>query len=276
MKKVNKWLKVIVLLSLILFLTACGNSQEMITADSTNLWDRYIIYNLSQFIIWLSHLFGNNYALGIIVFTIIIRLVLLPLNRMQLQSQRKMQELQPEINRLKEQYPGRDRESMRLVQEAQQKLFEERGVNQFAGCLPLLVQLPVMMALYQSIVRTEVLRQGNFLWMNLGQIDPLFILPILAALLMFANTYFTMMSSPNQNGQMKIMMYTMPIMILVISLSLPSAVTLYWVISNAITLVQTFIFNNPYKIIAEREAKIKAEKDRERALRKALKRAKNK
>lgn len=274
MKKINKWLKLAIILSLIVFLTACGNPNEAISADSTNLWDRYIIYNLSQFIIWLSNLFGKNYAMGIILFTILIRVLLIPLTKMQLKSQRDMQELQPEINRLKEQYPGKDKESQRQMQEAQQKLFEDRGVNQFAGCLPLLVQLPVMMGLYQSIGRTEELRQGHFLWMNLGQHDPVFILPILAALFTLANSYFTMKSSPNQNGQMKAMLYIMPLMILLISLGLPSAVTLYWVVSNAITLIQTFVYNNPYKIIAERQAKIQAEKDRDRALRKALKKVK--
>lgn len=274
MKKINKWLKIAIILSLIVFLTACGNPNEAISADSTNLWDRYIIYNLSQFIIWLSNLFGKNYAMGIILFTILIRVLLIPLTKMQLKSQRDMQELQPEINRLKEQYPGKDKESQRQMQEAQQKLFEDRGVNQFAGCLPLLVQLPVMMGLYQSIGRTEELRQGHFLWMNLGQHDPIFILPILAALFTLANSYFTMKSSPNQNGQMKAMLYIMPLMILLISLGLPSAVTLYWVVSNAITLIQTFVYNNPYKIIAERQAKIQAEKDRDRALRKALKKVK--
>lgn len=275
MKQSKKWLQIGILFSVALVLSACGNSNDVITSESTGIWDRYVIYNLSQFIIWLSNLFGGNYAIGIIVFTILIRLLLLPLNKMQMKSQRDMQELQPELERLKAKYPNRDKESMRLMQEEQQQLMESRGVNQFAGCLPIAVQLPVMMALYQSIVRTEALRQGHFLWTNLGQMDPYFILPIVAAGLTLANSYFTMMSSPNQNSQMKTMLYVAPLMILFISLGLPSAVTLYWVVSNAITLIQTFMFNNPYKIIAERKAKQQAEKDRQRALNKALKRVKN-
>ncbi|MFK8243523.1 MULTISPECIES: membrane protein insertase YidC [unclassified Facklamia] len=276
MNKSKKWIQLTSLTGMVLLLTACGNVNAPITSESTNLWDRYIIYSLSQFIVWLSNLLGGSYALGIIVFTLIIRGALIPLTKMQLKSQRQMQELQPELDKLKEKYPNRDRESMRLLQEEQQLLMETRGVNQFAGCLPLVIQLPVMMALYQAIVRTEVLRQGHFLWMNLGKVDPFFILPILAAGLMFANSYYTMLSNPKQNSQMKVFMYVMPVVILFISMSFPSAVSLYWVISNAVTLIQTFMYNNPFKIIAERKAKEQQEKEKEKALRKALKRTKRK
>ncbi|MBK0348599.1 membrane protein insertase YidC [Aerococcaceae bacterium zg-ZJ1578] len=276
MNKSKKWIQLTLLTGMVLLLTACGNVNAPITSESTNLWDRYIIYSLSQFIVWLSNLLGGSYALGIIAFTLIIRGALIPLTKMQLKSQRQMQELQPELDKLKEKYPNRDRESMRLLQEEQQLLMETRGVNQFAGCLPLVIQLPVMMALYQAIVRTEVLRQGHFLWMNLGKVDPFFILPILAAGLMFANSYYTMLSNPKQNSQMKVFMYVMPVVILFISMSFPSAVSLYWVISNAVTLIQTFMYNNPFKIIAERNAKEQQEKEKEKALRKALKRAKRK
>ncbi|MBS4462652.1 membrane protein insertase YidC [Aerococcaceae bacterium zg-B36] len=276
MNKSKKWIQLTSLTGMVLLLTACGNVNAPITSESTNLWDRYIIYSLSQFIVWLSNLLGGSYALGIIVFTLIIRGALIPLTKMQLKSQRQMQELQPELDKLKEKYPNRDRESMRLLQEEQQLLMETRGVNQFAGCLPLVIQLPVMMALYQAIVRTEVLRQGHFLWMNLGKVDPFFILPILAAGLMFANSYYTMLSNPKQNSQMKVFMYVMPVVILFISMSFPSAVSLYWVISNAVILIQTFMYNNPFKIIAERKAKEQQEKEKEKALRKALKRTKRK
>ncbi|UUX33075.1 membrane protein insertase YidC [Fundicoccus culcitae] len=274
MKKYRKWIQIGLLLGIVLFLTACGNTNEAVSAESTGFWDRYVIYNLSQFIVWLSNLMGGSYALGIIVFTIIVRLLLLPLNNMQTKSQRKMMEIQPELDAIKEKYPNQDKASMEAMQQEQQALLDERGVNQFAGCLPLAIQLPVMMALYQSILRTDVLREGTFLWTNLGEMDPYFILPILAALLTFANSYLTMKSNPTQNTTSKMMIYVMPIMILIISLGLPSAITLYWVVSNAFTVVQTLIFNNPYKIIAEREAKAQAEKDRQRELKKALKRAK--
>lgn len=274
MKKNRKWIQIVILLGIVLFMSACGNINEPITSESTGLWDRYIIYNLSQFIIWLSNLMGGSYALGIILFTIIIRIILIPLNNIQTRSQRKMLEIQPELNAIRDRYPNRDRDSMEAMQREQQALLDERGVNQFAGLLPMFIQLPVMMALYQSILRTDLLREGTFLWTNLGERDPYFILPILAAAFTLANTYLTMKANPTQNSASKIMIYVMPVMILLISIGLPSAITLYWVVSNAFTVAQTLIFNNPYKLIAEREAKAEAEKERQRELRRALKRAK--
>ncbi|XJS10649.1 membrane protein insertase YidC [Aerococcaceae bacterium WGS1372] len=273
MKKYKKWFKLLALLSVVFILAACGSTNEAANANSTGIWDRYVIFNLSQFIVWLSDLFGGNYPLGITLFTILIRTLLLPVFQMQIKSQRQMQEIQPELDAIREKYPNKDRLSMEAMQEEQQQLMQDRGVNQFAGCLPMLIQLPVMMALYQAILRTEELRQGNFLWMNLGQPDPYFILPIIAATLTFTTTYFTMKSNPVQNSMAKSMMFVSPLMILMIGLTLPSAIALYWVVSNAFTLVQTFVFNNPYKIIAEREAKAQAEKEKQRELKRQLRRA---
>lgn len=85
-------------------------------------------------------------------------------------SQREMQELQPEMDAIRAKYPNKDRESQEKIQEEQAALLEANGVNQFAGCLPLLVQLPIMMALYQAILNTPQLREGHFLWMNLGNL----------------------------------------------------------------------------------------------------------
>ncbi|MGU9560649.1 membrane protein insertase YidC, partial [Lactiplantibacillus pentosus] len=77
-------------------------------------------------------------------------------------------------------------DSMRAMQEEQKKLYAEAGVNPVAGCLPLLVQMPVLIALYQAIFRSQELKTGSFLWMQLGDKDPYFILPVLAALFTFA------------------------------------------------------------------------------------------
>ena len=269
--KYSKWIKLALMMGLVVILVGCGNGQEV--GQSEGIWRTLVIDNLSRAIIWLSEIFGNNYAMGIIIFTLIMRTLLFPLNRMQTVSQRKMQEIQPELNAIKEKYPNKDRASMERMQEEQQQLIETRGVNQFAGCLPMLIQLPVMIALYQSITTTEQIQQGDFFWTNLGQVDPYFILPILAAGLTFANSYFTMKANPVKNASTTAITYVMPAMILFISVGLPSAVTLYWVVSNGITLIQTFIFNNPYKIIAERNEKVEAEKAKQRELRRALKRA---
>ena len=121
--------------------------------------------------------------MGIIIFTIIVRIIILPLMVYQTKMSVKMQELTPQLKEIQKKYPGRDRESLEKMQAAQQKLYKDAGVHPFASMLPLLVQLPVMWALYQAIWRTHVLRSGSFLWLQLGHNDPYYVLPILAACL---------------------------------------------------------------------------------------------
>ena len=96
-------------MSLTLFLAACSNKP--ITSHSTGIWDHYIIYNCSQFIIWLSKHFGG-YGMGIIIFTIIIRIILLPLMFYQTKTMMKTQELAPQLKAIQKKYSSRDRESM--------------------------------------------------------------------------------------------------------------------------------------------------------------------
>lgn len=256
--------------SLLIFLTGCSQTAS---GNQAGIWDQYIIGPLSEFIIWLSSLFNNQYALGIIIFTFLIRILLIPVNNMQMKSQRELQEIQPELDAIKAKYPNKDRQSLELIQEEQSELLEERGINQFAGCLPLLIQFPVMIALYQTILKTDVLRQGNFLWASLGKPDPYFILPILAAGLAFLSTHLNFKSALTTNSTTKVMMYVMPTMILLITFGLPSALSLYFVVTNLFTVAQTLIFHNPYKIIAERQAKEAMEKERRRELKRQLRRA---
>ena len=258
------------LVMVMLVLSACGNTAP-ITSESTGFWDGIVIYNFSRFIIFLSELFNNNYGVGIIIFTAIIRVILIPLNYFQTKSTQKMQKVQPQIKELQEKYASKDTQTRELLQAEISRVYSDNGVNPYAGCLPAVVQMPVMIALYQAISRTEVLSEGSFLWMNLGESDPYFILPVLAAILTFFTTKLTTMSQPQGGGQAKAMMYTMPAMILFVGISLPSALSLYWVVSNAFSVGQTLIMNNPYKIISEREAEERAQKERAKALEKAKK-----
>ncbi|MFC0234387.1 YidC/Oxa1 family membrane protein insertase [Vagococcus entomophilus] len=252
------------MLGLVLVLTACGQGE--ISKNSTGIWDRYIVYYFAMAIKGLS--FGNS-GIGIILFTLIIRVILLPLMHFQNKSMRKTQELQPKIKALQEQYASKDAETKRKLQEEQQKLYSEHNVNPLAGCLPLLVQMPIMMALWQAISREPSLTKGHFLWLELGQKDPYFILPILAAIFTFASTKLTSMSQIETNSSLKMMNYMMPALILFMGVNLASGLSLYWVVSNAFQTAQTLLLNNPYKIKKEREEEEQKRRDLERALRKA-------
>ena len=167
-------------------------------------------------------------------------------------------------------YSSKDAETQGKLKEETSKLYSEAGVNPAAGCLPMVIQMPLLMGLYQAISRTEVLSTGNFLWMNLGKPDPMFILPVVAAILTYATTKLSTMSQAESNPATSSMMYMMPALILFMGITLPSALSLYWVAGNAFSVGQTLLLNNPFKIIKEREEKNQAERDRQRSLEKAL------
>lgn len=112
--------------------------------------------------------------------------------------------------------------------------------------------------------------------MNLGERDPYFILPVLAAVLTFATTKLSTMSQAESNSMTSAMLYTMPALILFMGVTLPSALSLYWVVGNAFSVGQTLLLNNPFKIKKERDEKVQAERDRQKALEKAIKPKKKK
>lgn len=273
MKEGKKALALFGALSLVLVLSAC--STDPVNSQSTGFWDHYIIWNFVRAIKALSNLFGGSYGWGIIIFTIIVRIIILPLMFYQIKSSRKTMDLQPQLKELQAKYSDRDQDSMRAMQEEQKKLYAEAGVNPVAGCLPLLVQMPVLLALYQAIFRSQELKTGTFMWMQLGDKDPYFILPVLAAIFTFATSKLSMMSQPDtgQKGMTAAMTYGMPLMIFITALNVPAALSLYWVITNAFSVGQTLLINNPFKINRERAEKEQAKKDRERDLKKAKKRA---
>lgn len=267
------WKILAITMMAVIFLAACGTSP--IDENSTGLWDRYIVYNFSRIIVWLSDIFGN-YGVGIIAFTLIIRIILIPLTKYQTQSTEKMQMMQPELKELQEKYASKDPETQQKLQEETAKLNEKYDYNMWSGCLPMLIQLPILMGLYQAISRTEILSQGNFLWLELGNPDPYFILPIIAGVLTWYNTRLTTIGTPNNNASMAMMQWTMPIMILVMGITLPSAISLYWVASTGFTIVQTLIMNNPFKKRDAREEQIRKEKELERRLERAKRNPKGK
>jgi len=258
-------------LAIALVLTGCSNTP--ITDKSTGIWDVLIILNFSRAIIWLSNLFGHSYGLGIIVFTLLIRVIILPLMIFQTRSMVAMQEVQPQMKALQKQYSSRDMETQQKLQAEMKKLYAKHGVHPMASMLPLVVQLPILIALYQAISRTQALKAGSFLWLQLGNKDPYYILPILAAIFTFASSWLAMKSQPEQNGMTSSMTYLMPVVILITAINVPSALSLYWVVSNAFQVGQTLVIQNPFKINREREAKKQVERDRKRTLEKARKRA---
>lgn len=273
---VKKKLQLTSLLGLSLFtMTACATNGTAsdITADSTDLWSKFV-YFFAKIIRFLS--FDISIGVGIILFTILIRTILLPVFQTQMVASRKMQEAQPRIKALQEQYPGRDMESRTKLDQEMRKVYKELGVKHSSSIWPILIQMPVLLALFQALSRVEFLKTGHFLWVNLGGVDTSFILPILAAVFTFLSSWLSNKALPERSGAMTGMMYGMPVLIFIFAISAPSGVALYWAVSNAYQVLQTYFLNNPFKIIAEREAVVQAERDLEGKKRRALKKAQKK
>ena len=279
-KNVKRLLVLLTVVALAVVLTGCASTGTLkpVSHTSGSWWDRWVIYYMSTFLLWLSKLIGNNYGWAIIIFTIIVRLILYPLSAIQIKSTTKMQKIQPEMDALRKKYPGSDTESRTLLSQETNKLYKEAGVNPYAGCLPLIIQMPVMLALYGAIAQTPQLMTGHFMWMDLGVPDPYYIMPILSMVLTFLSTYISQLSTPKESQTLssKIMTYGMSIMVGVMGIYFQSAIVIYWVVSNLFQVIQTFILQNPIKYRREQEEKARQERERKRQLRKTYKRLKRK
>ncbi len=269
--KVKKKSKIIGLVPLVLLLVACGRGE--VTAQSTSGWDR-LVYLFAKAIQWLS--FDGSIGVGIILFTLLIRILLMPLFNMQIKSSQKMQDIQPELKKLQQKYASKDTETRMKLAEESQALYKKYGVNPYASLLPLFIQMPVMIALFQALSRVSFLKTGTFLWVELAQHDHLYLLPVLAAVFTFLSTWLTNLAAKEKNIMMTIMIYVMPLMIFFMGFGLASGVVLYWTVSNAFQVLQLLLLNNPFKIIAERQRLANEEKERRfrerRARKKAMKR----
>lgn len=183
-----------------------------------------------------------NLGLAIVIMTIIIKLIMYPLTQKQIQSTKAMMELQPKMKALQEKYKDdKQRLNMELA-----NLYKTEGVNPLAGCLPLLIQMPIMIGIFYGIrdynyaAHPEIVT--SFLWLkDISQADPTYILPVLSALTTFIQTKQTMPDTGNAQG--KIMGYFMPLFIGYISLTFPAGLVLYWVVMNIMQIAQQAMMN---------------------------------
>ena len=185
---------------------------------------------------------NNNisFGLAIIIFTIIIRLVLLPLSIKQTKSTAKMSAIQPEMKKVQEKYKNDPQKAQQEVM----KLYKENGVNPMGGCLPMLIQMPILFALFYVFNKLNMQGAG-FLWMtDLTKPDPYYILPILSTV----TTYFSskLMQPAGDSAQSKqtsTMNTGMAIFMGFMSLKFKGALVLYWVINNILQVAQTLVIN---------------------------------
>jgi YidC/Oxa1 family membrane protein insertase len=228
---------------MVLLLAGCGTTAKL-TEERSGVWDTYFVGPLSDVLDWFASHLWNEYGLSILVVTIIIRLIILPLTLKQYKSSKAMQALQPELAKIKQKF----KDDAKKQQEETMKLFQKNGVNPLAGCFPILIQMPVLIALYNAIMRNPDIGADSFLWLQLAEKDPYYILPIIAAITTFVQQKVMMAFQPNQqNPSMAMLLYIFPVMIFVMSMSFASALPLYWVYSNTFTIVQTYLIYRPSK-----------------------------
>jgi len=234
----------LLLTTLSVFLAGCTEFSQPITAESSGFWNEYIVWPLVSLITVFKELLGT-YGYGIVAVTVIIRLVLLPLMVKQAKSSKEMQAVQPELAALKEKYKSKDAVTQEKYRTEMQKIMTERKINPAAGCLPVLVQMPILIGFYHAISRmnsTPTIELGTILFVELGERSIVF--AILAGLMQF----IVLRTGPAMgNPQMKVMMYIMPFMIIGFGMFLPAALSLYWVIGNIISIIQNIFIYKPFK-----------------------------
>jgi YidC/Oxa1 family membrane protein insertase len=213
---------------------------------------------ISRFIIipvfnWLEK-YIDSYGIIILILTILIKLVLFPLTFKSYQSQAKMQVLKPLVDELNKKYPKK--EDAMKKQQATMDLYKRAGINPMGGCLPMLLQFPILFAMFRFFPVSIELRQEHFLWAtDLSTYDSILDLPFtipiygshvsLFTLLMTASSILTMKMSGSSTGQdqpgMKMMTYMMPVMFMLILNQWSSGLTYYYFLANILTWIQNMI-----------------------------------
>ena len=232
--------------------------MEFILANLfTDIWNQGILRPMINSLVFLYSVLFSNMGLSIISFTIIIRLLTTPLTLRQVRQMRAMTALQPKMQKLRDKFKG---DSKRISQETM-KMYREAGVNPI-GCLgPMLIQFPIWIGLFQALVQTlptnpdrlvalseklyswvpyvheAIPLNSDFLWLNLAEPDPTnIVMPLLVGASTWVQQKMTSTPSmdPRQQSTQSMMLWMMPIMLGLLSMTFPSGLALYWVVSNVV------------------------------------------
>lgn len=227
------------------------------------MWESLIVNPMINALLFFYDVLGNNFILAIAVFTVVIRLITLPLNMRQQRSMMRTQEIQPQIQAIQKKY----RDNPQKMQEEFRKI-GYNSADTLTGCLPTLIQFPILIGLYQAIIivlgstpqslfelvprvyaaidLTPLIPVGNkFLWLNLSQPDPFFVLPIVVFASMFIQQKLLTPAAKGQDqkdnptaAMTQSMQYTMPLMFGFFSLQFPAGLSIYFIMANIIGIFQ--------------------------------------
>lgn len=206
---------------------------------------------LTQPIIYLIHYIyslTDSYAISVILFTIAVRLILMPLfvksAKHQKNSKELMTAIKPKLDELTVKLKNSSNESEKLMyQKKIQELTSDSMKSSLLGCLPIIIQLPVLFSLYYAIKIDSAIANENFLWMNLGVMD--IGISIIACLIYFIQSFISIDKSQPTN--IKVMVFINPIMILLVSLFNPSILPIYWAVSALLLIAQQLLIKKLYR-----------------------------
>ena len=223
-------------------------------------WNVLLMEPLINALLLLTNLVGGQFGVAIILFTVLLRLVTIPFTLRQLQSTRAMQEIQPRMQEIQKKYKDPKRR-----QEETMKLYRESGVNPLGCFMPMAIQMLVFIALYRALafvvggspesvvnlseriypwtyLSQSVPLEQSFLWLELGQSDSTFILPLLVGVSTYVQTRLaaTPATTPQQQQQQQMMTWMMPLVLVWITMALPSGVGVYWVVSNIFSVFASY------------------------------------
>ncbi|AZU62986.1 membrane protein insertase YidC [Neobacillus mesonae] len=250
--KLNKTsiISIVLLMATTILLSACSAQAQ--SGNNSGFFHHYFVEPFSNIINAIANLFNGNYGLAIILVTLIIRLALMPLMLRQYKNQMAMKEkmdgLKPEMDAIQKKMKAeKDPKKKQELQAEMMGLYQKHGVNPLnMGCLPILIQMPILTAFYYAIRSSKEIATHKFLWFSLGHPD--IIITIIAGLVYYFQFKVSQSSMPKQQqDQMKFMGLLSPLMIVMFSFSAPAALPLYWVVGGTFLTIQTIISHKLYR-----------------------------
>lgn len=237
----------------VFLLSGCSSNVSEISSTTPGFFNHYVVFPISYITEHLAGWFDGSYGLAIIVLTLAVRLLLFPLMMRQAKSQQKMKrvmkQMQPELDELKKRYENKkDAASQQQMQQEMMELYKKHKFNPLnIGCLPILIQLPILSGVYTAIRLMPDMSSHSFLWFKLGEPDQ--VLAIIVAAIYLLQSRISMQGLPaEQKKQMAIMGYISPLMMAFFSMSAPAAIPLYWMASGTFLIFQTILFRKMYPV----------------------------
>ncbi len=270
--KRKHWIVLLTMIAAAFLLSACGvnrNGVDIMHTPPQGWWQILIVWPMGKSLIWMDDIMRQvnipyHWGFAIILFTIAIKVITFPLTITQIKGMQAQKELQPKIQELQKKY-GKDREK---ISQEQMKLYQEAGVNPLSGCLPLIIQMPILFGLYSALVALgPSLSNASFFWIpdlgypkysqgmswiseafqqgKYGFLAAYLILPVLLMVSQFIMQKWMTPTTPDAEGQAAGMTKQIGLMMTFMfgffTLQVPSGLTLYWVTSNLLQMLQQWV-----------------------------------